>query len=48
MSWHTKHFIDEARIAHYRGMRRRKDGRFLDACQSFAERNLFMKLARGQ
>lgn len=47
MSWHSKHFMDEARIAHYRGMRRRRQGQMAAAYQSFTERNLFMKLARG-
>lgn len=47
MSWHSKYFIDMARIAHYRGMRRRKEGLTAGAYQSFTERNLYMKLARG-
>lgn len=47
MNWHKEYFIDMARIAHYTGMRRRKAGRVEDACVSFAERKLYLKLARG-
>lgn len=47
MSWHTKHFIDEARIAHHTGMRRKRAGRMAEAYQSFGQRDLYLKLARG-
>ncbi len=47
MSWHTKYFIDMARIAHRAGMRRKKAGRIADSYQSFGERNLYLSLTRG-
>ncbi|QHJ79637.1 MAG: hypothetical protein [Caudoviricetes sp.] len=47
MSWHTKHFIDEAKVAHYQGLRRRHAGTPALAYQSFAERDYYMKMARG-
>lgn len=46
-SWHTSYFIDAARIAHYQGMRRRRNGNPALAYQSFAERDYFIKMARG-
>lgn len=46
-NWHKRHFIDAARIAHYQGLRRRRNGNPALAKESFAERDYLMKMVRG-
>lgn len=47
MSCHALHFVKMAKIAHYRAMRRMRDGNMAMYFQAKAERDYFMKLARG-
>lgn len=47
MSWHALHFVKMARIAHCRAMRRMRDGNIAMYFQAKAERDYFMKMARG-